>query len=486
MSMIRLTDTNTPPPRMGLNVGAGLDIPTGYFIKDRKGNDVLLGGLSNLQGEMGDPNTDKTTLAIYMMLSGLNTIAYSYMSELMIYCSEGTLRVERINNLSKQFEHLDRNEYEELIMSFHSIAEITPEEWYDKVFADYVKKKRESKDYFIDIEFLNNPNDKTKMLKVKLPTGMLMDTITYFNPSTSVDLIMGEHEKKKGVGSNDSATKTIGLNDAKFKTDIMSTMTAATLRTNTYAMIVAHVGDNINLDNSPYGPKQRQQIGSLSSNEKIKGVPGNYTRLLTSLWQTTNKSYLYNQATKLAEYPLGNDMDTVKEELGVVTLKQHRSKDNMSRSLVEIVVSQKEGVLPHLSQFRMLKQEKNFGFEGNDRSYNLLLYPEVKLGRTTVRGLIDSDPKLRRALEFTADYLQMTKYFPEFGLINLYCGLDVLYKEIDAMGYDWNKIFLLTRNWWTPKQYTSELKYLHIINLLKIRVGLYTDTDVLEKIKKDK
>ena len=71
----RIATPGTPLPRLSLNVGAGLDLPTGYFIKGKYGEDILIGGMSNLQGEMGDPNTDKSTIALYMLLSGLNTVA---------------------------------------------------------------------------------------------------------------------------------------------------------------------------------------------------------------------------------------------------------------------------------------------------------------------------------------------------------------------------------------------------------------------------
>lgn len=324
---------------------------------------------------------------------------------------------------------------------------------------------------------------------MKLPTAVLIDTITFFDPSTSLEMIMGESKKGKvdwsAGNSMDSKNRTIGMNNAKFKTDVMGTMTPSLLRSNTYGLITAHVGDNVSIESGPYGPKPRQQIGTLSSNEKIKGVPANYTRLTTSLWQTSNKKPLVNSGTLLAEYPKNDGTDKIKEELHTITLKQHRSKDNLSSIRLELITSQREGVLPHLSQFHFLKNNK-FGFDGNNISYNLILYPEVKVGRTTIRGLIDRDPKLRRAIEFTSDYLQMTMYFPEYELLGLYCGLETLYKEIDELGYDWNKILSVTRNWHTPKHYTSELEYLHILNLLKLRVGQYKVEQVLKKIRKDK
>lgn len=482
--MQRISTANTPPPRLGLNVGAGLDLLNGNFIKDYYGDDVLMGGVTPLQGVMGDPNSDKTMLTIYMTGAAANTIAYSYISEILGYDSEGTLRVERVNSLLERFAYLDRDEYGNVIMDFSSIAEMSAEEWYDKKYAPYVKAKRDSKEYEIEVEFLANPNDKSKLLTIKLPTLLFLDTVTFFNPSTSIDLVMGEN-KKKG-GSNDSSNKTIGINNAKFKTDIMSTLTPSLLRTNTYGLLVAHVGDNINLDNNPYGPKPRQQLGSLASNEKIKGVPADYTRLTTGIFQTNDKKPLYNQDTKLAQYPIGNDMDTFRNELNTINIKQHRSKDNMSSLVLKLATSQSEGVQPHLSQFIRLKEANDYGFIGNKQSYSLIVYPEVKLSRTTVRGLINNDPKLRRALEITDDYYLLTLLFPKYGLLGLYCGLETLYKDIDEMGYDWDKILTITRNWWTPKQYTSELKYLHTLNLLKIRAGLFNNKATLEAIKKDK
>ena len=127
--MNRILENMKPTPRMALNVGGGLDLVTGVFMKGKYGEDILIGGFSNLQGEMGNPNSHKTTIAIWMMCSALDTIAYSYLSEMMIYDAEGTLREERINELSKRFKYLDRDEDGKLIMSFSNIGKEVPEEW---------------------------------------------------------------------------------------------------------------------------------------------------------------------------------------------------------------------------------------------------------------------------------------------------------------------------------------------------------------------
>jgi len=481
--MKRLSTTRTPPIRLALNVGGPIDLATGVFVKGKYNEDILLGGISNLQGLMGDPNTMKTAIALWMMGSAMNTIAYSYISEILLYDSEGTLRHSRITSILERCEHLDRDDEGNIIMDFQNISEIAPELWYDETFAKYIKAKMATKDMDVEIEFLKDPNT-LKTLIMKLPTGMMIDTITYFNPSTSMDLVMGEI-KGKG-GSNDKSNNTLALQEGKYKVNMMATLTPALMRTNTYGMIVAHVGDVIDLNAGTYAPKARQQIGTLASNEKIKGVPNNYTRLLTGLWQTTNSKPLVHQDTKLAEFPKGNKLDSIKEELLLITLKQHKSKDNESRALEQLIVSQVEGVLPHLSQFYAMKNNKQYGMVGNVQNYAMVLYPDVKLSRTKVRGLIDSDSKLRRAIELTADLMILPKYHPQYEFMGLICTPEELYKDIDDMGYCWDKILTLTRNWWTPKQYSSPLAYLHILNLLKIRKGLYEYKAVLKLISKDK
>lgn len=480
-TITRIGENARPQPRLSPYVGGGMAIPAGYFIRGKYGEDILMGGLASVQGEMGEPNTFKTTIALFTMLEALNTMAYSYgISELMIYCSEGTLTIERINMLCDRYDYLERDELGNIIVDFSSVTKETPEEWFDGTFANYIKKKKESKDYLVEIEFLREFGTD-KPLKVLLPTGVLLDTITFFNPSTSSDSVMGNVKGKGGV--MDKSKNTLGLNDAKFKYNVISGMVPSLLRTNTYGIITAHVGKNVVLDDGMYSAKEIQQIGSLTSKEKIQGVPNNYTKITTSLWQMKNGKPLFDDTSKLAKYPKGGDLDKVKEELFTVNLKQHRCKDNMSRVNLTLIISQVEGVLPHLSQFHMLREAKE-GFIGNNLSYSLILLPEVNLSRTKVRNTIDTNPKLRRALELTSDYFQMVDYFPLYGQLGLYCGLETLYKDIDNMGYCWDKILTLTRNFWTPMHY-SKLGYLNILNLLKIRVGSYDNKDLLKLISKD-
>jgi len=77
-----------------------------------------------------------------------------------------------------------------------------------------------------------------------------------------------------------------------------------------------------------------------------------------------------------------------------------------------------------LLKFHYIKENSRFGLDGTLVNYNLTLYPEEKLGRTTVRESIDNDPLLRRAIKITSDLLQMKQIYKvlkndnkEYGLI---------------------------------------------------------------------
>jgi len=120
----------------------------------------------------------------------------------------------------------------------------------------------------------------------------------------------------------------------------------------------------------------------------------------------------------------------------------------------------------------MLKQN-NFGIGGNVRTYHMMLLPDVKLQRTTVRGKIDTTPKLRRALELTMDLLMLREYYPVYSRMGLFMEPDELFVKIEEAGYDWNEL-LETRGWYTIDQYREDLPfYLSIVDLLKMANGQY-------------
>ena len=99
--------------------------------------------------------------------------------------------------------------------------------------------------------------------------------------------------------------------------------------------------------------------------------------------------------------------------------------------------------------------------------------PDVSLSRTTIRNKIDSEPRLRRAINITSELLQLSIFNPELETQGLMCTPKELYEDIKKLGYDWN-VLLDTRGYWTIDQYTNKVPFLSTVDLLKMRKGLYT------------
>ena len=177
-----------------------------------------------------------------------------------------------------------------------------------------------------------------------------------------------------------------------------------------------------------------------------------------------------NKSTNEPEFPSGDSYNK-DPDLNLVNLMLVRSKSGESGVSIDIIVSQTEGVLPHLSQFYYLKNSGRFGLSGNDRNYQLELLPDVNLSRTTVRSKIDENPKLRRALEITSELCQITQYWRNIDR-ELICTPKELYEGIKSQGYDWDKI-LETRGWWTIDNDNHPVPFLSTMDLMKMRLGLY-------------
>jgi len=234
--------------------------------------------------------------------------------------------------------------------------------------------------------------------------------------------------------------------------------------------LVAHIGMGIEMD--PYAPKAPKLTHSRSGT-KTKGVPEKFSFINNNLFEIFDAKVLYNSsADKSARYPK-SDSDRIAgtSDLTVVHMVNTRNKNGPSGIKFELVISQSEGLLPHLTNFHFLKGQ-NYGFSGNNTTYVLDIYPEVTLSRTTIRSKIDEDPKLCRALEIVTQLRQMELYWSDIDPA-LHVTPDVLYKDIKELGYDWD-ILLDTRDYWVFEcDESKEKPFLSTMDLLRMRAGQY-------------
>jgi hypothetical protein len=226
------------------------------------------------------------------------------------------------------------------------------------------------------------------------------------------------------------------------------------------------------MSTGPIPTPPNKKLTYLKNGDKINGVGGKFFYAMSNVWHAYNASPLFNQSTKGEEYPLDRGDDRKgSTDLNVVMLRQLRSKSGLTGIVLELIVSQSEGVLPTLTEFHYIKNMNRFGLGGNNINFHLDLYPDVNLTRPTIRSKINEDPKLCRAINITSELCQMVEIRTKIDR-SLLCTPKELFDDLKAMGYDWD-IILQTRGWWTINNDQHPVPFLSTMDLLKMRKGLY-------------
>ena len=437
-----------------INVGGLIDIPTGNFVTGMKGEKILNGGLSGVVGTVGMGNTFKSTIIHFLMLQATDRLMASKIDVPMhTYDSEDnmSLNLERFNKLAERFSNIPTNPlYNPDVWSIISKSEYYLDQWFKLVQGasnEKIKGKR--------IVYEGFKNMITgKALELPMPSSIQIDSLSEAEGEGTVDAV------EKDINN----TNTVFMQQGLLKTKVLKDLPRLSTNANINFLFTAHLGKEINMASGPFAPQPKKALSYLKQGDKIKGVSDKINFLATHLFSTYGTRPLINQGTKEPEYPL--DSGDVATDLNVVNFQAIRSKSGPSGFVLELIVSQREGVLSSLTEFHFIKTNK-FGLDGSVRSYSLDLYPDVKLSRTTVRRKIDEDEKLRRAINITSELLQMKTFMPQYK--HLYCTTKELYEDIKALGYDWDTL-LDTRGWWTIKQYDKTVKpFLSILDLLLIR-----------------
>jgi hypothetical protein len=219
----------------------------------------------------------------------------------------------------------------------------------------------------------------------------------------------------------------------------------------------------------PVAPVKKLQY--LKNGDVIKGVSDKFFFLLANCWHAFNATPLLSDK-KTSLYPSDPEDNTpLDTDLNIVSLRQLRSKSGTTGYVLELIVSQTEGVLPELSEFHYIKTQEYYGFTGSQQNYVLDILPDVKLSRTSIRSKIDSNPDLCRALNITSEMCQMKNFWRHLSA-DILCTPKELYDDLVAKGYDWN-VLLKTRGWWTVNNDKHPVPFLSTMDLLMMRKGSY-------------
>ena len=470
-------------PKILINLGALFDIPTGAYVIGNKGESIMNGGLGQNTGIVGGGNNFKSSTLHYFMLSAANKIFSTADSAMSTYDTEVNIAIDRLEKVANNFKYIPKNPITggEAIWSLTDKSLLPADQWFNSVL-DYAGEKEKDKSIKVKLTAFRDPYSKpgeNKPLEITLPTFVEIDSLSEFEPESTIDM----------VEKNVEDSNTVFMKQGLFKTKVLSALPRVSNSSNTYFLLTAQIGEKIDMATGPAKYQQpSKKLQHLKAGDTIKGVSGKFFYLLNNAWFAHTASVLKNATTKLAEYPKDTN-DTLETDLNIVRLTQLRSKSGPSGYTLEIVVSQTDGILDYLTEFHHIKTNNRFGLEGNDRSYALVLVPDVKLGRTTVRTKLAESEKLQRAVNITSELLQLHKFHHNLKEEQLLCTTEELYKDLIDLGYDWD-ILLDTRGWWTVDQYSDKVKpFLSTLDLLKMRKGTYIpywyDKSKIKKVEKN-
>lgn len=214
-----------------------------------------------------------------------------------------------------------------------------------------------------------------------------------------------------------------------------------------YQLWTAQVADIINMTGKPLEKESVfiRQGKKLKAPKSLMRIPQIGHEIIKGTPLKSGNDWMYPN-------PFGRDVAITADSKEVPDLMFYsntafRNKFGMSGAMNFFVGSQALGIQEGLTMYHTLKTNNFFGLEGNDRGHVCILYPEVKVGRTTVWDTCLSDKKFERAI--TIIYHLWASQTYQMNLEKKYrITPQELYEKIKERGIDWNDILENTVDYW--------------------------------------
>lgn len=453
------------PIKPMLNIGACLDVPTGTLIKGRFGESILNGGLGMLTGVTGTGNMYKSAIMNFMIAVCLGRNKESVATT---YDTEMNIHEDRLRALYAGLEDTDGADFiKDGRWSVTDRTIYSGDEFYD-ILKDYMEDKAKNvADYLVATPFINRSG--AGYVNIPYPTFGSIDSLSEF---VTKDVMKMQDDNKLG----DSGANTMYLHQNRQKNRLLMEVPELSGSSYNCMLFTAHMGDKFSMN--PMAPVKKD-MQFMTQDIKFKGVPEKFRFLMNNCWWAFKSALLIHRDTKAPDFPSDKNENerSGSTDLNVVTIKQIRGKSGPSGINIMLVISQAQGLEPALTEFYNLRENGKFGFGGNNINYYMELYPDCKLSRTIVRGKIDSDYKLRRAINITSELDQM-RYFWN-GYFDMIPTMKELYDGLKALGYDWDML-LETRGWYMLGEDNHPRKYIQswdFVRMMKKEYIPYWMTD---------
>lgn len=309
-------------------------------------------------------------------------------------------------------------------------------------FRDISAKVRAQYDKGDDI-FLTTPivDEKGEYVKIIVPILFAVDSISEMHFGK-----ISQHFQEGDVDEGgEKRTRDLSIGNARRivheDADVLGAAAGI------YQIWVAQTVSTINLSGRP----EEKESVFIRPGKKLKG-PKSLLRIPQIGHEIIKGSLLKEGNDWLYPNPLGRDVEINSDAKEVPDLmyyacQPYRNKAGMSGIMSFFIGSQSMGIQEGLTMYHVLKTSKYWGLDGSKISHWLPIYPECKLGRTTVWGKTLDDNKLVRALTIIYHlWFMRTFWFKQPAEYRI--SPQELYEKVKARGLDWDDILENTVDYW--------------------------------------
>lgn len=446
-----------------LNFSPLFDVLSGYYIEGHDNVYYLNGGLTPNNAVTGGNNTQKTGVCV---LALARTIVRYTSSVALFFDLEATFDVGRLAKLvdreagidgyfndkilNQRFFYYTRNQGLDGT-AMHNLIK----EYYQSV-KEAIKNKE---DVYMSTVF----KDKNgKPLNILNCTLLVCDSISEM-PFTKTSIHFQEGDVDSG-----GEKRTRDMQIGNLRRIVYEDADNLGGEVGFYQIWTAQVVDIINMTGRPL---EKESV-FIRQGKKLKAPKALLQRPPLGI-EIFRGSALKNGNEWMYPDPFGKDVVIDKDAKEMPDLIQYtsgtyRNKSGPSGLIVSFIGSQALGIQEELSMYDTLKKNDYFGLDGSKVSHACTFYPDVKLGRTTIRAKIADDKKLRTAL--TLQYHLLINNKMNLTMDNKYrLSPQEVYEKIKARGYDWDDMLNTVYFWHDNKDIKEPT--LCVMELLKIALG---------------
>lgn len=449
-----------------INTGGPLDIINGKFIPGMNGEYILSGGLGLTTATIATANKFKSTLnnscAINAMARFPDSEFYNYDSEMAavdkgrlaemsdLYLDEPEKRAQHVAELRSRIKIYDptTEEGESLDAWFDFIKEKIRDE-----------KIKNYKNWEVETEILDP--DTGKPYRMLLPTFVGIDSWTEA-PVKQLNI----RNEEFTADTETSKQRTIFMEEGLKKKQLMRQLPSICAKGGISVLMTGHLGKKFSIDGKPVA-KDMMYMGQ---DETVKAMGPSFYFLMSSIFKISNTTALADKSDRReSEYPSSEHVSGT--ELQELNITLSRCKNAPSGSQIQMVSSQRYGIMSGLSYYNYLRNNKYYGLGSPNKVRNPFL-GEQNIGRTKIFDQA-KEYRTRRALELTCQLFIIQSTWTLMGQpVDYTIPIEQFVEKLHNSSIAVDDV-LNTRGWWTYTDAKVDRDYLSLPDALSIINGTY-------------